>query len=645
MSDELESQDDAIIGTAFAYSVIFLAFVGGGVLAYFAVRLLQSSEPPPAPLPDVPQAQLREETPLDLPTLPFVDITAQAGITFRHENGARGEKLLPETMGGGCAFFDYDNDGDPDLLLTNSRTWRWSDAAADSQPTLAFYENDGQGQFHDVTAQVGLGISMYGQGVAVGDFDNDGDTDIYLTGVSELEHAVDGDAAQAPGPHRLFRNEGGQFVEITESAGVAGALGDWGTSCGWFDYDRDGDLDLWVCNYVEWNREFDLAQDFSLTGGARAYGRPQVFGGTFSRLYRNDGDAKFTDVSAEAGIQIRSPTTNKPLGKSLGVTFADFDDDGWLDVIVANDTVQNFLFRNQGNGTFVEEAKLCGIAYDMDGNSRGAMGIDVACPREELDCHAVAIGNFANEMTAFYVSLPGSMQFADEAVANGLGPNTRLYLTFGVFFADLDLDGRLDLVHANGHLEQDIAQVQRSQTYEQSPQLFWNAGSASPTEYIRLTEERIGADYVRPMVGRGAAPADIDGDGDLDIIIAATGAQPRLLRNDQEMDRHWVRVKLVGNGTTVPRDPIGARIDFTLNDEQVLRRFVRRTCSYLSQAELPLTVGLAGRSVKSMSIRWPDGTVQQVDKVPVDRSLLIEQTPSTPQAASTALPRPVTAAD
>src|SRR5690606_20170920 len=280
-------------------------------------------------------------------------------------------------------------------------------------------------------------------------------------------------------------------------------------------------------------REFDAAQNFRLADGARAYGRPQNFPGTFPQLYRNDGEGRFVDVSREAGLQIRDPGTGQPLAKALGVCFADFDRDGWLDIVVANDTVQNLLFHNQQNGTFEEIGELAGIAFDRDGRARGAMGIDIA-PFRNSEALGIAIGNFSNEMVALYVAERGQLSFSDQAVRAGVGPDTSLQLTFGMFFVDCDLDSRLDLFVANGHLEDQINRVQPRQTYEQSPQLFWNGGPGSPVEFLPLTARQTGEDFVRPLVGRGAACADIDGDGDTDLLITAVGRRPRLLRNDQQ---------------------------------------------------------------------------------------------------------------
>lgn len=605
-----EERDDAIIGIALRWSLV----VGVGLIVVAGAGWYFMSRPePPAPSVETKLAPVatREASPIEVPEIPFADITEEAGITFVHENGAYGQKLLPETMGGGCAFFDFDADGDQDLLLVNSRRWPWDPRGpADAPATMALYRNrgDGSGEFEEITAGSGLDVSMYGMGVAVGDYDNDGRVDVFLSAVGE---------------NRLFHNEGnGKFQDVTASAGVAGDPQEWGTSCGWFDFDNDGDLDLFVSNYVKWSREFDESQNFQLTGGGRAYGRPQNFEGTFPYLYRNDGDGKFTDVSEQAGLQIRNPATGVPLAKSLGVTFTDFDKDGWQDIVVANDTVQNLLFRNTGQGTFEEIGALSGVAFDMNGAARGAMGIDTAHFRNN-DSIGIAIGNFSNEMTALYVSASNQMQFVDEAVSTGLGPNSRLALTFGVVYFDSDLDGRLDLFCSNGHLEEDINRVQSSQHYEQPQQLFWNCGSDQFTEFLPMGIEKCGEDLVRPMVGRGAASADIDNDGDLDLLVTSIGRRPRLLRNDQQTGHHWLRLKLTG--TADNRDAIGARVEITADGQKYLRQ-VMPTHSYLSQSELPLTFGLGNTTeVISVVVHWPDGSRQEIGPLKVDQEHTIKQ--------------------
>ncbi|MBT6153800.1 MAG: CRTAC1 family protein [Planctomycetaceae bacterium] len=607
--------DDSVIGTALMWSAavaLLLVIVGAFSLWWF-----NRTEPPPPPqqtpltLPKVRQTP----TTVTRPNILFTDITEEAGIRFVHENGATGEKLLPETMGGGCAFLDFDDDGDQDLLLVNSNRWPWDKRPQETPPTLALYQNDGTGKFADVTKQWGLDVSFYGMGVAVGDYDNDGRVDLFFTAV---------------GPNRLFHNTGERFVDVTEVAGLVGGANEWGTSCGWFDYDNDGRLDLFVCNYVRWNREFDLAQNFQLTGGGRAYGRPQVFEGSHPHLYHNDGDGKFSDVSKQAGIQVEYEATGTALAKSLGLSFADVDGDGLLDVVVTNDTVRNFLFRNQGDGSFDEVGVPSGIAFDNNGKARGAMGADAAHFRNNNSV-GIAVGNFSNEMTALYVARDTNLQFRDEAVSNGLGPVTRLELTFGLFFFDADLDGRLDLFAANGHLEEDINKVQASQHYEQPPQLLWNSGPEHPDEFLPLPVDNTGEDFARPMVGRGTSFADIDGDGDLDILITAVGREPRLLRNDllstKKPGHHWLRLKLIGKQCN--RDAIGSMVEVQLG-KRTLKQQVMPTRSYLSQTELPVTFGLGqAEKVDHVRIRWADGTTQEIPSPEVDRLIRIEQQPIT----------------
>ena len=608
-ADDVE-RDDAIIGVAFRYSAIALLGIGlCGAVGYFGWRWMQPPPPPPVVIAPIEPLKGREVITVALPRIPFRDITAEAGITFVHENGAAGEKLLPETMGGGCAFLDYDGDGDQDVLLVNSQRWPWDQRTPpEKPPTQALYQNDGTGKFVDVTVEAGLNISFYGMSVAVGDYDNDGDADLCFTAV---------------GQNRLFRNENGKYVEITEAAGVGGPKDAWGSSAGWFDYDHDGDLDLFLCRYIVWSADIDRKQEFKLTGVERAYGRPMQFDATFPVLYRNNGDQTFTDVSAAMGIQVTDPQTSQPSAKSLGLVFADVDHDGWTDVLVANDTVQNFLLLNREGKKFEEVGRLQGFAFSPEGTARAGMGIDLGMFREGTEDCGVIVGNFANEMTALYVAAAGSDSFTDEAVSSGLGPQTRLVLTFGVMFLDADLDGRLDVFQANGHLEADIAKVQESQTYEQPAQLFWNAGPSQKTEFVLMTEKECGPDLFQPMVGRGAAYADIDSDGDLDILETACGRAPRLLRNESPKGPHWVRFALRGKQSN--RDAIGAVVTITAGGKKQ-SRIVSPTRSYQSQCEKVVTFGLgAHEKIESATIRWPGGSTQSLESIEIDRVIAVEQ--------------------
>ena len=609
-------QDDTVIATALKWSLLGLLVVGsiGGGIVFWLTR---PEEKPPEVVTKTGQADFRKLPELEIPDLPFVDITQSAGIDFVHDSGAYGRKFLPETMSGGCAFFDFDNDGDPDILLTSFTRWPWEPksegTASDSKNTTpALYENDGTGQFKNVTAGSGIDVPLHGNGVACGDYDNDGLVDVYISTI---------------GRNRLFHNEGnGKFKDVSDVCGATGPDDQWSSSCGWLDYDDDGDLDLFVCNYVAWSKETDEELDFTLDGTLRGYGRPTDFAGVFPDLYRNEGDGKFTDVSAEAGIEVANSATGEPMSKSLGTCFSDLNGDGRVDIIVANDTVPNMMLLNSGDGSFEELGTDTGIAFDTSGQVRGAMGIDIGYARNSAAA-TIAIGNYSNEMTAYYVALePVSdpPQFTDEAVSNGIGPMTRVELTFGVFFLDVDLDGRLDLFAANGHLEDDINKVLSSQHYEQSPQLLWNCGPEYDSEFMVVTQDKSGKDFSRPLVGRGASYADIDGDGDLDILIASCGQSVRLLRNDQASGNHWLRVKLKGKSSN--RDAIGAFIRAELDDGSILRKTVMPTCSYQSQVELPVTFGLnANENVARLTIRWPNGNEQSLDDVAADQLLIVNE--------------------
>jgi hypothetical protein len=572
------------------------------VAAAIPVFFLTRNRPSPGPAPATPPAQ-------SIPFVLFTNITGNAGIHFVHQNGAYGEKLLPETMGSGCAFLDFDNDGFPDLLLVNGTYWQGKIPSNKKPTTPALYRNNQRGGFVEVTAGSGLDVALYGMGVAVGDFDNDGFVDIYITAI---------------GGNRLFRNLGhGKFADVTSAARVGGGAGDWGTSAAWIDYDNDGDLDLFVCNYVRWSREIDLQVDYKLPGVGRAYGPPMNFPGSSPILFRNDGKGKFTDVSASSGIQVSNKATHLPLAKSLGVAPVDLDGDGWIDLIVANDTVQNFVFHNERNGTFKEIGAVAGVAFDNFGSPRGAMGIDTGRFQDDQSL-AISIGNFANEMTALYVSQRDPLLFSDEAISRGIGQASRTNLTFGVFFFDYDLDGWLDLLMANGHLEPEIAKISAGQEYRQPSRLFWNGRGGQKTEnFILVPPQKVGPDLFIPIVGRGSAYADIDGDGDLDVILTQNAGPPLLLRNDQNLGNHWIRLKLVG--TKSNRDAIGAVVKLRVGNK-ILTQQVMPTRGYLSQSELPITFGLGKESrVGEVQITWPGTAVQTLSNLPIDTLTVVRQ--------------------
>jgi hypothetical protein len=555
----------------------------------------------------------------------FTDVTKAAGIRFRHTNGAAGQKLLPETMGSGAAFLDYDNDGHQDLLLINSCAWPGHEDKQQPVPTLALYHNRGDGTFEEVTQAVGLDIVMYGMGITVGDYDNDGWPDLFITGV---------------GGNRLFHNEcGRRFVDVTRKAGVRGPggwpeaqIGDFlqqetplvfSSSAAFLDYDGDGRLDLFVCNYVKWSPAIDLKHGIA---DARTYGPPRGFEGTHCFLYRNLGSGRFEDVSARAGIQVSDPD-GRPVAKALGVVACDVDGDGWPDLLVANDTVYNFLFHNVSDGKGGRRFKEIGdkSGFALAGSApRAGMGIDWGEYRPGR--FAALIGNFAGEPDSFMrLTNRRQLWFADEARREGIEEASRTVLKFGVFFFDYDLDGRQDLLTCNGHISPEISQLPPKQDYSQPVQLFWNTGGKP--DYVPVTFAQAGEDLFRPLVGRGCAYADINGDGYLDIVLTENNGPARLLRNESDSGNNWLRLTLVGNGEDSNRSAIGAHVTVEAGG-LVQRREVVSGRSYLSQCELPLTFGL-GRAAKvdRVTIRWPGRNAgkQEVKDLPVNSAHVIQQ--------------------
>jgi hypothetical protein len=602
MAERRRPRDDRVIGVALRRSLAVLVAIAAVVAAAAAVRWIGGRERVIDKRVEGPGAL--DAGVVDPPTIPFLDVGAAAGIDFVHDTGAAGDVLLPETMGAGVAIFDADGDRAQDLLLVNGDRWPWDRSPAE-RPTPRLYLNRGEWSFVDATERWGLDLNLYGMGVACGDVDGDGRTDVLLTAV---------------GANRLLRNTPDGFVDITDVAGVAGDRDGWSTAAGFFDADADGDLDLLVADYVSWSRELDFEVGFTLNGRDRAYGPPTAFEGRPLTLWLNDGTGRFEPAGAEAGLDVVNPATGRPMAKALALGFEDIDGDGDLDVFVANDTVRNFLFANNGDGTFTESGVELGVAFDTAGAATGAMGVDIGDPGG--DGHlAIAVGNFANETTSLYLAQAGVGYFADVANLEGIGSPSRMRLTFGLLFLDADLDGRLDLVQANGHLEPSISEVQASQSHEQPAQLFWNAGDAGRFRFVDLPADGIG-DLARPTIGRALAAGDLDGDGDVDLVLTVNGGRPLVLRNDQRTGHHWLRVRLVGRPPNL--EAIGASVVLRTVDG-VQRRTVNPTRSYLAQVELPVTFGLGPADrVEAVEVRWPDGARSEVRDPGVDATLVIE---------------------
>ncbi len=517
----------------------------------------------------------------------FTDVTTSAGIDFEHYHGRSGRKYLPETLGSGCAFFDYNGDDLPDIFLVNSQPWV---IGSNDKPTSKLYHNNGDGTFLDVTTGSGLDKSFYGVGVAPGDYDNDGKVDLYVTTL---------------GRDLLFRNHGnGRFSEIAEQAGIDNS--DFGTSAAWFDYDKDGNLDIFVANYVSWTIEKDLW--CSLDGESKSYCTPESYRGVSSRLYRNRGNGQFDDVTEVAGML-------DDTAKALGVAVLDFDQDGFLDVFQANDTQPNKLYRNQGNGTFKNLGLIAGVAFAEDGTARGAMGVDAADYDRSGFPHLL-VGNFSNEMLSLFHN-EGEGLFVDDAPTSAVGRESLLSLTFGAFFFDYDLDGFLDIFAANGHLEEEIGKVQPKVSYRQPPLLFRNLQGKD----FELVNNRVGSSFSRPIVARGAAYADYDADGDLDILVTTNNGPAYLFRNDGGNDNSYLRLRLIGQESN--RDAIGTVVR-VVNTSGTQWQIVRSGSSYASQSELVLTFGM-GRDpfAERVEIEWPSGKQQTYEKVEANRQVTV----------------------
>jgi len=533
------------------------------------------------------------ESPEAAPALTFAEVTEAAGLGgFRHTNGGFGQAWAPEIVGGGGGFLDYDGDGWLDALLVGGGAFMEREGSP--HPALWLYRNNGDGTFTAASDAAGLGgVRAYGFGVAAADYDNDGDEDFFLTTLYE---------------DMLFRNDGGVFTEVGKAAGLAD-VAEWSTASLFFDADRDGDLDLFVGSYVDWSPEKDRPCYFE---GQKVYCTPQEYDGIASRFYRNNGDGTFTDRTREAGFAAGIEPSRD---KTLGVAELDFNNDGWPDVVVANDTERDQLYENNGDGTFTEKGIRSGIAFDQYGKPRAGMGIDIGVIDSSGQA-AVFVGNFTEETVGVYLHT-GDGLFLDRAKLSRIGHPSLMTLTFGLFLFDADLDTDLDLLTANGHVQTQIERILQGVTFRQRAQLYLNRGNGLFDEHLPPS-----GPLTQPLVARGAAYADYDRDGDLDVLLTENNGPAHLWRNDL-MDGHFLRVRLRGRRSN--REGLGARIVAEVGGLRMERR-VRTGSSYLSQSEKVAVFGLGGSvSVSVLEVYWPSGVVDRLEGVLGDQEVRIEE--------------------
>jgi len=536
-------------------------------------------------------ASPRRSPPQDPPLPVFRDVARQAGLDFVHVNGASDQKFLPEIIGGGGLFFDFDNDGWLDVFLVDSGSL--ADPASARHARHRLYRNRRNGTFADVTDASNIRLHNYGMGACAGDIDNDGLADLYVTSV---------------GPNTLYRNNGGgRFAEVPNAGGAGSGL--WSTSCAFVDIDRDGDLDLFVTHYVDTSRAPNEFCGFAGPPAIRDYCHPLVYPPLPNGLYRNNGRGSFEDVTARAGI---APYR----GNGLGVAVSDVDDDGWPDVFVANDSTPNFLFHNERNGSFTEIAGLAGVAVAADGKPRAGMGTAFG-DFSGIGRQGLVVTNHETEMHSLFLNL-GARLFSDVTIHSGVGPATRPYVGFGVVFFDYDNDSRLDLAIVNGNVMANVAQVRTGARLAQRKLLLRNAGE----RFVDVTKQA-GPGFAVEGVGRALAAGDVDNDGDLDLLVVNNGDRPNLLLNDGGNGGNAVLVQAVG--TTSNRSGIGTRLTLTAGGRRQVRE-VQSGSSYLAQNDLRAHFGL-GRAAgpARLEIRWPDGSNEVVENVPVNHLVVVHQ--------------------